>query len=208
MSQLVSVRKVANNGLQAELYDKVQKPGRLNVLAALNVGDERFTNGSPRRAWFPVTLKSLELMGVPAKKLEEIENAGQDDRVEIYLENPTIAGEVLRIQITESVVGDAWQRENVTKAAKQISIDAKVAGNKSLRSSFDLGKYLGQIAYFLDKDGNYIFSRGTVTVESQLNHTFIEHGDLVPETEMGSFGATLADPVRVEIPAEAENVRF
>jgi len=80
------------------------------------------------------------------------------------------------------------------KAAKQIMIDERVASNKGVKTQYDLSKYLGQNGYFLDKEGNHIFSKATVTIESQVKHQFADT-TLVPENELASYGATLAEPV-------------
>ncbi len=49
------VRAVANGAFQMEFVDKVQKPGqRLNVLAVLNVSDNRFSQGRNRYAWMKI----------------------------------------------------------------------------------------------------------------------------------------------------------
>lgn len=197
MSKLTSIRKVANDSLQAELQDVVVHPGRVNVLAELNKGDSRFQIGNPRRAWFPITLASLAELGLKASQLEAITSMESSQKVVIDLESPKVNGEELKIQVNETILPDFYQKNNVMKAAKQISITEKIAANRGMKTSYDLSKYIGQSGYFLDKDGNHIFSRTTVTVASQVNSFFIE-GELVPEKELASYGATLAEPVSVE----------
>lgn len=201
MSTIVSIRKVKNENLQAEMVGRVSKPGQINVLAELNKGDERFNvAGSERRAWFPVTLSSLSELGMSADKLAKIEAMSEGERVECLLENPTIAGQPLFIQVNETITPDEYQSANAIKTAKQIEINESVA--KNAPSNFDLSKYQGQRGYFLDAEGNHIFSRTTVQVKSQLKHTFVE-GTLVPETELAAFGATLAEPISTKEKVEA-----
>jgi hypothetical protein len=201
MSKIVSIRKVANGNLQAEMVDTIEKPGAVNVLAKLNKGDDRFNVGSQRRAWFPVTLASLSDLGLSDIQLQKIHNLQQDERFAVEINDPMIDGYKLRIQVNESIFPDMWQRQNAAKAAKQLMIDERVAANTKLNSEYDLSKYVGQNGYFLDEHGNHIFSRTTVTIEPQVKHTIIQ-ATLVPESELGTFGATLAQPTTVEVEAE------
>lgn len=190
MSKIVSIRKVANEGFQAEMEGLVQRPGAINVLAYLNKGDARFNNGNTRKVWFPVTILTLQedfqLNDATISKLQALE---QGEKLEVNIENPTIAGEELAIQVNETIVADPYQRQHMAKTAKQLNIDEKVAKSK-IKTTFDLSKYLGQVGYFLTEEGDFIYSRTQVTIKSQINHTFVE-GTLVPETELASYGNTL-----------------
>jgi hypothetical protein len=196
MSKLTTVRKVANNTLQCELVDTIDRLGTINVLALLNKGDTRFTQSNARKAWFKVTLESLQQMGVNALQLETISKLEKDQKFELNIEDPEIDGHLLRIQINESIIPDVYQRQNATKAAKQIMIDADIAKSK-INTNYDLSVHVGKNGYFLDGEGNFIFSKANVTIQGQVNHTFIK-GTLVPETELASYGATLAENVNIE----------
>lgn len=202
MSEIVSIRRVKNEALQAEIVGKVQRPGTKNVLALLNKGDDRFNTGNSRRAWFPVTMASLVDLGFSGEEMTKIEALKLDEKFTCSKVNPMVGGEVLEIQVMESINPNEYQRANTAKTAKQIQITAEVAANKGIKTAFDLSKYVGQNAYSLDDQGNYIFSRSTVTVASQVKHTFVA-GELVPEKELGTFGATLAEPVSVGATAQA-----
>lgn len=193
MSKLTTIRKVAHGSLQGELIDTIEKPGTVNILALLNKGDARFNQSSIRRAWFPVTLDSLQQMGVNALQLETISNMEQGNKFELNIENPRIDGFLLRVQVTESILPDMYQRQNAIKTAKQIMIDQDVAKSK-IATEFDLSIHIGKNGFFVDEGGNFIFSKANVTVDGQVNHTFIK-GTLVPETELASYGATLAENI-------------
>lgn len=198
MSKITSVRRVANNGLQAEMQDIVSHPGRVNVLAALNKGDSRFQTGNPRRAWFPVTIASLAEQGVSSETLSKIEELEYKVKMDLNIENPQVNGKVLRIQVNESVTPDEFQVANVMKTAKQIMITDKVAANKGINTKYDLSQYIGQNGYFVESTtGQHIFSATSVTLEDQVRSVFVE-GELVPEKELADFGATLAEPVKKE----------
>lgn len=201
MSRIVSIRKVKNDSLQAEMVGRISKPGQINVLAELNKGDERFNvSGSERRAWFPVTLQWLMEAGMPADKLAKLEALTEGEKMEYIIENPQVAGQSLEIQVNETINPDQFQSANAMKTAKKIDITKDLSPN--VQSDFDLTKYVGQKGYFLDKDGNHIFSRTTVQVKSQVKHTFVT-GTLVPEQELANYGATLAEPMKVEEKVEA-----
>lgn len=198
MSKLTTIRRVAGNGLQAELVDTIQKPGSINVLALANKGDERFNVGSSRRAWFPVTLPSLEEMGATTEQLAKINALEVKEVFELNLNNPKLSGLELRVEIRESIFPDVYQRQNTKKAAKQIMITSEVAKSR-ISTGFDLSVHIGKNGYLIDEGGNFIFSRATVNVEGQVNHTFVK-GTLVPETELGNYGATLAEtPVTADV---------
>lgn len=189
MSVLVNVKKTATGSLQGELHDTVEKPGAVNVLSLLNSGDKRFVRNM-RRAWFPVTAISLEKIGVSKEQIEQINKLPDGDIVILNINDPKIDGNLLRIQVVESTTPDVWQRQNAFKAAKHIMIDEKTAKSR-VNTEYDLGKYLNQNGYFLDEEGNFIYTKTVVTIENQISHTFIQ-GTLVPETELPNYGATLA----------------
>lgn len=197
MTKIVSIRKVANGSFQAEMEGNVQRPGAINALALLNKGDARFVSGSKRMAWFPVTMQSLRDLGVDESTITKLMNAQEKEKVAVSIENPTLDGHKLAIQVKESIFPDVYQRQNASTTAKQLTISEEVSKNTKLKTDFDLSKYVGQLGYFLDAEGNHIFSRTSVTIEAQINHTFVE-GTLVPETELGSYGATLAEAVVTE----------
>lgn len=191
MSVLTKITRVKNNSLQAELVDTIEKPGRMNVLAKLNKGDERFKVGSQRRAWFPVTILSLREIGVNPLILLQIEALKETEFLELNMESPKVEGDELRIQVVESTIPDAYQKANAVKSAKQIMISEEIASNSNIKTDYNLRNYVGKNGFFVDKNDAFIFAKATVTVGSQVEHKFIE-ATLVPETELAEFGAVLA----------------
>lgn len=199
MSKIISVKRVANNGLQAELTAVVQISDRINVLQQLNKGDKRFEPTSlPRHVWFPVTLISLAELGVSVEKLAEVGKLEFGQKAELSIENPTLEGELLTIQVTESIYPDEFQAKNVMTSAKQLPITDRVAKNRTLANGRDLGKYIGEIGYFLTPAGEHIFTKNILTVESQVKHTIVKDAVFVPAKELAEYGATLAEPTPVE----------
>lgn len=200
MSKIISVKRVANNGLQAEITAVVQTSDRINVLQKLNKGDKRFESTSlPRHAWFPVTMISLEELGVDAMTLAKIDNLQFGEKVELDIIDPKIEGELLTIQVSESVFPDDFQYKNAKTAAKQLIITDRVAKNRTLANGRDLGKYIGEVGYFLSAAGEHIFARNIVTVESQVKHTIVPDAQFVPARELAEYGATLAEPTKVQV---------
>ena len=199
MSKIISVKRVANNGLQAEITAVVQISSRINVLQQLNKGDKRFEpTASPRHAWFPVTMISLKELGVSAAKLAEVDALQFGEKAELDIIDPKVEGELLTIQVVESIYPDEFQAKNVMTSAKQLPITERVAKNRTLANGRDLSKYIGEIGYFLDAAGNHIFTRNVLAVESQVKHSIVEGAVFVPAKELAEYGATLAEPTAVE----------
>lgn len=196
MSKIISIKRVKNERLQAEMTDVIEKPGKLNVLQRLNKGDEAFTVNE-RRTWFPVTIASLIDLGVSASLVTAIEALKLNEKVDCLIENPTVSGEVLRIQVTETTQGNEYQTKNFLKAAKQLEISQSVIENTILHKHPEIGKHVGENGYFMTDEGHFIFSNTIVTVESQVRHSFID-GILVPSKIAEKVGSTLNSvPVKV-----------
>lgn len=196
MSRIISVKRVANNGLQAEIVDKVQI--RKNPLQALNKGDDRFDVAKERHAWFPVTVTSLQEIGFSKDDLEKIDKLEYGTKIDCNYENPRIDGELLRIQVTESTIPNEYQRDNALKAAKQLVISEQVAKSRGLGKDM-----IGKTGYFLSPEGAHIFANSTIAFNSQLRHSVIEGATLVPVTMMSEYGAYLAEAVEVTEQQEA-----
>lgn len=196
-AQIVSVKRVKNNRFQAEIKDVVERPGQVNVLAKLNIGDAAFERSTPRHAWFPVTLESLKEIGASEDLIKKVEGLSEGEKALCSIVEPKLDGKRLRILVVETTVPTAYQKDNYLKAAKQLEITERVANSKRLAKHEDTAQYIGEIGYFLTETNEYIFSNTTVTVEDQLQHTFVE-GYLVPATIAIRSGAYLAEPTFVE----------
>lgn len=123
-SLLVQAVKTTNpSKIQLEFAEKTQgMEGNANaLLSMLNASDERFTSGA-RRAW--VTAEITD-----ASKMFGI-NFGDDadwvmdpnlnkEVLPLGIENPTLNGFELRIQIEETLEGTEWQLQNIETAAKR-----------------------------------------------------------------------------------------
>jgi len=123
-SLLVQAVKTINpSKIQLEFAEKTQgMEGNANaLLSMLNASDERFTSGA-RRAW--VTAEIAD-----ASKMFGI-NFGDDadwvmdpnlnkEVLPLGIENPTLNGFELRIQIEETLEGTEWQLQNIETSAKR-----------------------------------------------------------------------------------------
>lgn len=123
-SLLVQAVKTTNpSKIQLEFAEKTQgMEGNANaLLSMLNASDERFTSGA-RRAW--VTAEITD-----ASKMFGI-NFGDDadwvmdpnlnkEVLPLGIENPTLNGFELRVQIEETLEGTEWQLQNIETAAKR-----------------------------------------------------------------------------------------
>jgi hypothetical protein len=123
-SLLVQAVKTTNpSKIQLEFAEKTQgMEGNANaLLSMLNASDERFTSGA-RRAW--VTAEIAD-----ASKMFGI-NFGDDadwvmdpnlnkEVLPLGIENPTLNGFELRVQIEETLEGTEWQLQNIETSAKR-----------------------------------------------------------------------------------------
>jgi hypothetical protein len=129
-SILVQAVKTTNpSKIQLEFAEKTQgMEGNANaLLSMLNASDERFTSGA-RRAW--VTAEIAD-----ASKMFGI-NFGDDadwvmepnlnkEVLPLGIENPTLNGFELRVQIEETLEGTEWQLQNIETSAKRRGKDGE-----------------------------------------------------------------------------------
>lgn len=202
MATITKIKRVKNDRFQAEILDSIEK-GKLNVLGLLNKGDIAFQPKSHRYAWFPVTVKGLVEIGVSSYLIEKIKQLELGQQIEINLVDPKLNGEKLRVQVTETTVPNVWQRDNYLRAAKQLEITPAVINNTAINKHEEIANHVDETGYFLTEEGNYIFSNTTVTVESQLQHTFLE-GWLTPAPVLQRLGATLSEPIAVGVNVEQD----
>jgi hypothetical protein len=105
-SLLTSVRRLEGGKFYIELAEVVKNPeAKVNLLALLNKGDERFTfnESKARRAWMATTAEGLLILDIDVTKLEFSTNDDGNDVAMLNILNPNIDGEQLRIQITDSL---------------------------------------------------------------------------------------------------------
>lgn len=176
VTALVSMKKVNSSadGLskyQLEFAEKItdESNPNLNVLALVNVGDDRFVAGKgARRAWMTGTKDGL--MAIQGLKEEHFADADSGAIVELNIIEPKIKanGQLypLAIEIQETQEPNEYQATNLEKTAKQN----------------------GKDKYFVI-NGKYIFSN-TVIVAGKANHkriTLKKDGQYLPTAGLIDF---------------------
>lgn len=160
-SLLVQAIQVANGKIQLEIAERLEGAAQANPLAVFNKSDERFSQGGARRAWLTCEPQDAsELLGVDLTSGYAMGETGKQVKP-LNIANPSVDGNVLRVQITETVEPNAWQMENLETAAKRRGKDGD----------------------FITHKGMYIFANGQVCF-GEPNHTFLE-ADSVAKTTGG-----------------------
>lgn len=150
-TKIIGVRPTKNAmELQLVFAEKIDRPSNRGALADFNSSDERFGSNNAQPVWMKAMLADV------AKLLPEAVNACKQaienqDYVTLDITNPTIAGQRLRVEITETHKPSKWELANLGLAAKQ---DGE--GNYLHRNNF---------AIFVDSE----------IVKGAPKHRFIHH---------------------------------
>lgn len=151
--RIIAVRPTKSEKVQVVFLQDIRRPGRVNLLAEANAGDERFTGNTARPFWISFTLEGLEKMlpelVEPAKQAQK---SGEYVSVDIHNPKHQTTGEELAIQVQETHRARTSDVNNLEQSAKQ---DGQ--GN------------------YLSKDGLAIFERSILTFKNAVQHNFIEH---------------------------------
>ena len=149
---LVSARKVNGGKVQLAFAQKIKNSAArpASIVGLLNASDDRFTQtGKPRYAWISVEPSDAsEKLGLDFSSLKEV-----GDTMDINKLNPSIDGQPLNIQITETTEGTEWEVANLETAAKRAGTDGE---------------------FILTNDGHYIFMHSTVVL-GEPQHYFFEN---------------------------------
>lgn len=151
---------LTGTGYQLEFAEKVQSSGAagINLLAAFNADDNRFSSGA-RRGWLKTTImQASRYLGI---------NLGDDaawvmnpetgkEELELGILNPEFQGLRMRLQVQESTVPfNDYQAQNVSVAAKRKGKDGE----------------------FITHNGKNIFSNVTVVAlpaNEEPGHVFLK----------------------------------
>lgn len=180
-SLLVHARRVSGGKLQLELAE-VTNTSEPNIVSMFNKSDSRFSQAGARRAWETVEAQDAsDLLGVDLSD----NNPGwmTDERgreiLPLNILNPTIGGNVLRLQIVETTTPTPYQASNVATTAKRRGADGD----------------------FITHGGQYIFSN-TKFVFGQVGE-IIEHemleADVAAPTGVTAETPNMAQGVMGEI---------
>ena len=150
-TKVIGVRPT-KNAMEVQLVfaEIIERPTNRRALADFNASDERFGNRSIQPVWMKAMLSDVKVLMPEAFKA--CEQAIQDqDYASLDILNPTLGGQRLRIEITETHCPTQWELEN-------LEFSAKIDGD---------GKYLhsNQYAIFMHSD----------IVKGDPQHRFIQH---------------------------------
>jgi hypothetical protein len=118
-SILISFKGTSTSKIQITLGEKVATRS-VNPLALLNASDDKFnTTSKARRAW--LTAEPSDAKTYFPQYASQIDEAAAGDKsTEVFVGdlNPSIAGQVLRVEINETTTPTAYQASNVESTAK------------------------------------------------------------------------------------------
>lgn len=144
---LVSAKGINGGKIQLEFAEIIRNPNAKSsnpLVAAFNASDSRFSSKA-RRAWQAGEQVDIErLLGLTLGTMEK------DDVKELNILNPKVNGESLKIQVTETVEADDYQKEHIEDTAKRAGKDGD----------------------FIMSGGKHIFSN-TEIVSGEVQHTFL-----------------------------------
>ena len=145
---LVSAKGVANGKVQLEFAQIVSAVSKaVDLTSLINEDDARFNQAKPRRAWMTGTKTSI------GKYFPDISvaNLAEGAILEIGKLDPTLPnGDVLNLQIVETIKGSEYENANIDTKAKRAGKDGD----------------------FIMKDGSYIFTRVSVVVGAPKHYAF------------------------------------
>ena len=169
-SLLVAAKGVSGGKIQLEFAEVISSPyARASnpLVAAFNASDPRFSTGA-RRAWMSGQKSDIErLLGISLGDMDK------GDVKELNILSPKVNGQELRVQITETIDADDYQKENIETTAKKAGPDGD----------------------FITSGGKHIFSNTTV-VAGEASHIF-----LAPDASEASPEPAEASSASAELPA-------
>jgi len=116
---LVSAKAVNGGKVSLEFTQIVnQSNASTSLTTLLNSDDDRFNQSKPRYSWLtvsPVLVK--EHFGIDCSGL------AIGDILEIGQEEPTVNGQLLNLQVIETLKGTDWDKANIDKSAKRAGKD-------------------------------------------------------------------------------------
>jgi hypothetical protein len=167
---LASAKKVKGGKIQLHFAQKIDNPNvrPQSIVGLLNASDDRFTQtGKPRHAWVSAQPEDAsKLFGLDFSSL-----TAEGQEMEINKLSPSINGQALNIQITETTQGNEYEVANFETMAKRAGKDGD---------------------YILTKDGEYIYVRASV-VPGNASHAFL--ADTVRSSSFVGTDAAIEDAI-------------
>ena len=191
---------------ELEIDEKMNETnaGSYNVYGILNYGDPRFNNGGARRAWAPVKAwQAVKFFGVTQEQLDSI-SIGQEG-LWLGITQPIIShnGEdlYLRVKITETFEGDAWDLANIDKTAKRkgkagdhiYGMNNGTLSHIFSKTYVDVAK--GAMVKNPDYDVDLDPRKEILVLTNQFEHTFIDEATVEATPQGVSFDKTTGEVV-------------
>lgn len=159
---LLNATQVKGGKVQLEFAEVINTPGSntsANVLRMFNKSDDRFATKA-RRGWLTSQPEDAEeLLGLEEDTLADFDEyktvkVGKKKKsvLELNILNPSIDGDRLVLQITETTKPNDWQRDNKATAAKRRGKDGE----------------------YITHNGKKIYSNVDVVLEEQCQHTLLK----------------------------------
>ena len=149
---VIGAKKVKGNKVQLMFAEKIANPNLRpsSIVGILNKSDERFTvESKPRYAWHSGEVSDIKTaLGIDCSSL-----SNEGDTMDLDILNPTIDGEELHIQITETIDGTEYDFANLDTRAKRAGKDGD---------------------FILSNEGDYIFVKSDVVLGNPT-HTFLQN---------------------------------
>jgi hypothetical protein len=179
-SLLVQAREVANGKVQLEIAEPLATSGTASPLGMFNTSDERFSGSKARRAWLTVEPADAErLLNIKSTDANGVQTAvdlstgfSPNDRghsvKDLNVLNPELeSGDILRVQISETISPTEYQTLNLETSAKRKGKDGE----------------------FITNGGMYIFANTDVIIGEPVN-TFLEPDTSGVSSELQGILAT------------------
>lgn len=167
---IVSARGVAGGKVQLAFAQKITNPNLRpgSIVGLLNKSDDRFKQESkPRFAWI-----SGEVADIKAGLGIDLSALAEGDTQDLDILNPTMDGEALNIQITETTSGSDFDVANYEKRAKRAGKDGE---------------------FIVSSEGDYIYVQSTV-VPGEAKHVFLT-GTMRQSQVAGAAGDAVSDAI-------------
>jgi len=167
---IVSARGVKGGKVQLTFAQKITNPNLRpgSIVGMLNKSDDRFTQESkPRYAWI-----SGEKADILASLGIDLTDLAEGSEKELNVLSPTIEGEPLNIQITETTEGSEFDVANFATRAKRAGKGGE---------------------FILSAEGEYIYVKSTV-VTGEAKHVFMTN-TIRESQSASSAGDAVADAV-------------
>lgn len=154
-----------------EFATEVSRPNqKTNILALMNAGDERFNQPSLRYGWMTAEKSQVKaLLGF------DVDNLANKEELIVEMENPTIAGTPVCVQINESI------EPNAQDAALPVQ---NRYGLKRL--SNDKGKFL----FYAKGTKNLVYQYSSIVPTAECTHTFVELEQVAEEAVFAEVSKT------------------